>query len=62
MSTVIISLILIVIVAVIVRGMYRDKQAGKNSCGCGCQGCASAGICHQMKGPQAADTKKHQMS
>ena len=51
MSTVIISLILIGIVGLIIRTMYRDKKAGKRTCGYGCAGCASAGICcgHQQK-------------
>lgn len=58
MGTVIVSLILIVVVALIIRGMYRDKKAGKNSCGCGCEGCASAGICHQGMETKAAGKKK----
>lgn len=45
MSTVIISLILIGIVGLIIRTMYRDKKAGKRTCGYGCAGCASAGVC-----------------
>lgn len=37
---------LILVVALIVGNMIRDKRAGKNSCGCGCNGCPSSGMCH----------------
>ena len=58
MSTVIISIILIVIVGLIIRGMYRDKKAGKRTCGYGCAGCASAGVCCQQHQTEAAGRKK----
>ena len=40
--------ILLVIVALIVVKMIKDKKAGRSSCGCGggCSGCASSSICH----------------
>ena len=47
MATVIISIILIVIVAAIIRSMIIKKKNGGGGCGCGCSGCANAGICHK---------------
>ena len=49
MATFIISILLVIVIILVLRKMYRDKRSGKNSCGCGgsCAGCASAGICHQ---------------
>lgn len=46
MSTVIIGVLLAGAVALIVRKMIQDKKAGKSGCGCGCEGCPSAGACH----------------
>lgn len=46
-GTILIGLVLILIVGLVIRGMIRDKKAGKSSCGgnCGaCGGCAAA--CH----------------
>jgi len=34
--------LLVLLVAWLVRGMIRDKRAGKSSCGCDC---ASCGVC-----------------
>lgn len=34
-----------VVGAVIVK-LIRDKKRGKSSCGGGCAGCASSGMCH----------------
>lgn len=42
-STIIISVILIAVVAAIVAYMVRRR---KTSCGCGCQSCAMRGSCH----------------
>lgn len=47
MATIVISILLIMLVFYVIRKMYRDRKSGKSSCGCGCAGCASAGICHQ---------------
>lgn len=48
LPTILVGLVLLVIVGLIVRNMYKNKKAGKNSCSCGdsCGGCASAGMCH----------------
>lgn len=46
-GTILVSLLLILVVAFIVRGIIRDKKAGRHSCGggsCGCGGsCGSCG-------------------
>lgn len=49
LSTIIIGLIILAVVAGIVVKMIRDKKKGKTSCncGCGCENCPSAGICHE---------------
>lgn len=30
----------------IISKKIKDAKAGKNGCGCGCEGCASKGKCH----------------
>ncbi len=46
LGTIVVSLVLIAIVALIVGKMIRDKKKGKSSCGCGCANCAMRGSCH----------------
>ena len=46
-GTLLISVVLIVLVALIVFKMRRDKKRGKSSCGCGCDNCPSSGMCHR---------------
>lgn len=47
LATIIVGLIVLAIVVLAVRSMYKNKKAG-NSCSCGssCSGCASSGMCH----------------
>ena len=45
-ATILISLVLLGIVLLIVRGIFKDKKKGKSSCGCNCGSCAMAGSCH----------------
>ena len=47
MGTVIISIILIVIVALIIRIMIRDKKMGKSTCGGSCASCKMCAACRQ---------------
>ncbi|MBP5602435.1 MAG: FeoB-associated Cys-rich membrane protein [Treponema sp.] len=53
MGTIIISLILIVIVAIVIASMIKDKRNGRHpscggSCGsCHCASCAGKSACHQ---------------
>ncbi len=49
LSTIIVSLVLILIVAAIIRKLVRDKKKGKSSCGCNCAHCAMAGSCHKPR-------------
>ena len=34
------------VVALIIRGIIKNKKSGKSGCGCGCSGCAMNGSCH----------------
>ena len=47
LSTIVVSLILMLVVAVIIRKLVRDKKKGKSSCGCNCAQCAMAESCHK---------------
>ena len=49
LSTIIVSLVLVLIVAAIIRKLVRDKKKGKSSCGCNCAHCAMAGSCHKTE-------------
>lgn len=46
-STIIIAVIVIGILAFIIAKMIKDKKKGKTSCGCGCENCAASEICHK---------------
>ncbi len=39
MGTIVVSVVLIVIVACIIRKLVMDKKKGKSGCGCGCAEC-----------------------
>jgi len=45
LSTIIVGTIVFALVAAAVVKLIRDKIKRKSSCGCGCAGCPSAGIC-----------------
>lgn len=45
LSTILITLVLIAIVVLIIRGLVRQKKQGKSSCGAGCAHCAMHGQC-----------------
>lgn len=49
LGTMLICAVLIVIVALIVRSLARQKRQGKSSCGCNCAHCAMHGACHRQK-------------
>ena len=49
-GTVLVVAVLILIVALIVRSMLRDKKAGRSSCGNNCAHCQMAGQCHKARG------------
>ncbi len=48
-GTVLITLLLIAIVAVIVVKLRKDKKKGRSACGGNCAHCAMSGTCHQKK-------------
>ena len=62
LSANLINIILIAVIALIVglviRGMIRNKKAGKSSCGCdcascgACSGCSACGQCPSLKARQ----------
>ena len=45
-GTILVGAIVLVIVLAAIIKIRRDKKNGKGSCGCGCSGCPSAGMCH----------------
>lgn len=45
-GTILISLVLLAVVALIIRSMVHDKKQGKSSCGGNCASCAACGSCH----------------
>ena len=48
-GTIGVSLVLILIVAMIIRSMIRDKKRGKSSCGCKCSHCPMSASCHRSR-------------
>jgi len=44
-TTIIVSLILLAVVALVIRKLLKDKKRGITSCGTSCSGCAMAGNC-----------------
>lgn len=49
LSTILISIALLAIVVLIIRGLVRQKKQGKSSCGAGCARCAMHGQCHHSQ-------------
>ncbi len=49
LGTIVVSLILIAVVALIIAKMVKDRKNGKSpgGCGCGCEHCAMRGKCHK---------------
>lgn len=47
LATILICFVLLVIAALVIAHLIRNKKRGKTSCGCGCAGCALHGSCHQ---------------
>lgn len=46
-GSLVVGFLLLLIVVLIVSKLIRDRKHGKSSCGCGCENCASAGMCHK---------------
>ncbi|MGN0455902.1 MAG: FeoB-associated Cys-rich membrane protein [Acutalibacteraceae bacterium] len=49
LGTVIISLAVLAVLALIVFKLAKDRKKGKSNCGCNCRCCPSAGCCHKEK-------------
>ena len=47
LSTILITLVLIAIVVLIIRGLVRQKKQGKSSCGGNCASCGGCCACHK---------------
>ncbi|MCR4604772.1 MAG: FeoB-associated Cys-rich membrane protein [Eubacterium sp.] len=48
-GTIVITMLLIVVVALIVHSMLKDKKQGKSSCGGNCAHCKMCASCRSMK-------------
>lgn len=46
MSTLIVGLIMAAVLFLAARQLYKDKKAGKSSCGGNCAGCPGGCHCH----------------
>ena len=47
LGTILISIVLIVLVAVVIRSVIRDKKMGKSTCGGSCASCRMCAACRQ---------------
>lgn len=47
--TIIVGAIVAAVFVAIIVNEIRKKKKGISSCGCGCENCASAGMCHPKK-------------
>ncbi len=52
LGTIAVVLVILVIVALIVRNIVKDKKAGRSTCGSNCAHCQMAGQCHQTENHQ----------
>ncbi len=46
LAAILICAVLLTVVVLIVVNLIRNKKKGKTSCGCGCEVCPSASLCH----------------
>ena len=49
LGTILVVLVLLAIVALVIRTLFKNKRKGQTSCGCGCEHCALRDKCHQTK-------------
>lgn len=49
MGTFITGALLIIAVILVVRKLIKDRKEGKNTCSCGCSGCAFKDTCHKKE-------------
>ncbi len=48
-TTLAVVLALVLITALIIVKMIRDRRTGRSSCGCGCSTCPMSGSCQRKK-------------
>ena len=46
LANIVIILMIALAVFFVIRGLIRDKKAGKSSCGCSCSECGACQACH----------------
>lgn len=46
-GTLLVGATLVTVISLIIVKMRRDKKKGASSCGCGCDHCPSATVCHK---------------
>lgn len=49
LGTISVAALLLAAVVVIMRKLYRDKKAGKTTCGVSCASCPHSGACKRKK-------------
>lgn len=47
LATILVTVVLLAVVALVIVHMVKDKKNGKSSCGCGCSECAMRDKCHK---------------
>ena len=47
MTTIIVSIVIFAVLALITANLIKNKKAGKSSCGCGCSSCGMEDACHK---------------
>ena len=47
LGTIMVTVLLVLIVAMIIRSMIKDKKQGKTTCGGNCGACAMCEYCHK---------------
>ena len=50
--------LIVLIVCLLLRGMIRDRKAGKTSCGCNCASCGTCNGCSKCCTPNYAANSK----
>ncbi|MBQ6563566.1 MAG: FeoB-associated Cys-rich membrane protein [Clostridiales bacterium] len=46
-GTLLVGIVLLAVVCLSIRNLWKDKKQGKSSCGCGCGSCPMHGTCHK---------------
>lgn len=58
LSTILVGLVVLALLAAVVFYMICQKKRGESSCGCGCANCAMHDTCHESKPKQNEDNKE----